>query len=205
MRLTNQFLAAALAGFSVLATAVAAQQPTQQPAPQQPPSPQQPTPPAPQPPETTGRGGRCRGQGGGQGGGREFATFPAQQRQLADAETIAKGKGLFTTNCSTCHGVDLRGGVTGGPNLLRSQVVLTDQHGELILPIVHGARAERGMPALPLPDQDVVAIAEDIHGELAAVGRQGRPPEAGGPAPNPIVGDAAAGEKYFTAKCSSCH
>ena len=32
----------------------------------------------------------------------------------------------------------------GGPNLLRSQVVLSDQHGELILPIVHGARAEEG-------------------------------------------------------------
>src|SRR3954466_1383092 len=209
MRLTNQFLAAALAGFTVLATAVAAQQPTQQPtqqpAPQQPPSPQQPTPPPPQPPETTGRGGRGRGQGGGQGGGREFATFPAQQRQLADAETIAKGKGLFTTNCSTCHGVDLRGGVTGGPNLLRSSVVLMDQHGELILPIVHGARAERGMPPLPLPDPDVIAIAEYIHSVVSTARGQGAPPESDTPPPNALVGDPKAGEAYFTASCSKCH
>src|SRR3954471_21134581 len=205
MRLTNQFLATALAGFTVLATAVAAQQPTQQPAPQQPASPQQPTPPAPQPPETPGRGGRGRGQGGGQGGGRGFATFPAQQRQLADAETIAKGKGLFTTNCSTCHGADLRGGVTGGPNLLRSAVVLMDQHGELILPIVHGARAERGMPPLPLPDPDVVAVAEYIHSVVATSRGQGAPPESDTPPPNALVGDAKAGEVYFTAHCSKCH
>ena len=80
-----------------------------------------------------------------------MATFPAQQRPPGDPELIARGKPLFVTNCSSCHGVDLRGGVTGGPNLLRSAVVLMDQHGELILPIVHGARAERGMPPLPFP------------------------------------------------------
>jgi cytochrome c oxidase cbb3-type subunit 3 len=203
MRLTNQLLATALAGFTVIATHVAAQQPTQQPAPPPQPSPQQPPAPAPQPPEPTGRGGR--GGGRGQGGGRGFATFPAQQRQLADPETIAKGKGLFTTICSSCHGADLRGGVTGGPNLLRSSVVLMDQHGELILPIVHGARAERGMPALPLPDPDVVAIAEYIHSVVFTSRGQGAPPESEAPAPNALVGDAKAGEAYFGAHCASCH
>jgi cytochrome c oxidase cbb3-type subunit III len=200
MRLTTQLLATALAGFTVLAIAADAQQPTQQPPPQQPPAPQQPTTPPPQAPGT-GRGGRGRGQGGG----REFPTFPAQQRQLADPETIAKGKALFTTNCSSCHGVDLRGGVTGGPNLLRSSVVLMDQHGELILPIVHGARAERGMPPLPLPDPDVVAIAEYIHSVVFTARGQGAPPETEAPPPNALVGDAKAGEAYFTAHCSSCH
>ena len=79
-----------------------------------------------------------------------MATFPAQQRPPGDPALIERGKGLYVTTCSRCHGADLRGGVTGGPNLLRSPVVLIDQHGELILPIVRGARAERGMPALPL-------------------------------------------------------
>ena len=77
------------------------------------------------------------------GQGNPTATFPAQQRALAEAAVIERGKGLYTTTCSPCHGADLRGGPTGGPNLLRSQVVLSDQHGELILPIVHGARAEQ--------------------------------------------------------------
>jgi cytochrome c oxidase cbb3-type subunit 3 len=61
------------------------------------------------------------------------------------------------------------------------------------------------MPALPLPDQDVVAIAEFIHSVVAKSGRQGRPPESEAPPPNAIVGDAAAGEIYFKAKCSQCH
>jgi cytochrome c oxidase cbb3-type subunit 3 len=135
-----------------------------------------------------------------------MATFPAQQRPPGDPELIAKGKPLFVTNCSSCHGVDLRGGVTGGPNLLRSAVVLMDQHGELILPIVRGARAERGMPPLPqLTDDDVKAVAEYVHSVVATSRNQGAPPESETPPPNALVGDAKAGETYFAAKCSSCH
>ena len=192
--MTNRFLAAALAGFTVIATHVTAQGPPQtpQPAPAQ-------TPPAtpPQTPDTGGRGGRGRGG--------QMATFPAQQRALADPAVIAKGKQLFTTNCVSCHGADLRGGVTGGPNLLRSGTVLMDQHGELILPIVRGARAERGMPPLPIPDDDVIAIAEYIHSVVASARGQGAPPESENPPPNALVGDATAGEVYFKANCTSCH
>jgi cytochrome c oxidase cbb3-type subunit III len=192
MNMTRGFLAASLAGYTLVASHVAAQGTPPQAPPAQPPTAGAP----PQP--DAGRGGR--GQGG-----RGMATFPAQQRPPGDPELIARGKPLFVTNCSSCHGVDLRGGVTGGPNLLRSAVVLMDQHGELILPIVHGARAERGMPPLPLPDPDVVAIAEYIHSVVATARNQGAPPESETPPPNALVGDAKAGEVYFAAKCSSCH
>jgi cytochrome c oxidase cbb3-type subunit 3 len=131
--------------------------------------------------------------------------FPAQQRPPGDPALIERGKGLYAINCSGCHGADLRGGGTGGPNLLRSQVVLSDQAGELVLPIVRGARADKGMPPLPLTDQDVKAVAEFIHGVLATSQRQGAPPPSEAPPPDPLVGNAAAGEKYFVAKCSSCH
>jgi cytochrome c oxidase cbb3-type subunit 3 len=190
--MTKRFLAVGLAGFTLIATHAAAQAPAQgTPPPQQPPAN------APQAPNPAGRG---RGQGG-----RGMATFPAQQRPPGDPELIARGKPLFVTNCSSCHGADLRGGVTGGPNLLRSPVVLMDQHGELILPIVHGARAERGMPALPLPDPDVIAVAEYIHSVVATSRGQGAPPESDAPPPDALVGDAKAGEAYFSAKCASCH
>jgi cytochrome c oxidase cbb3-type subunit 3 len=149
-------------------------------------------------------GGHLLAQAQG-GRGNPAATFPAQQRPPGDPALIERGKGLYTTTCSACHGPDLRGGTTGGPNLLRSQVVLSDQKGELILPIVHGSRAERGMPALPLPDADVIAIAEYLHAVIATGRKQGAPPEADVPPPNAVVGDAAAGEKYFAARCSSCH
>jgi cytochrome c oxidase cbb3-type subunit III len=141
----------------------------------------------------------------GQGRGANPGVFPAQQRPPGDPAVIERGKGLYVSICSACHGPDLRGGTTGGPNLLRSQVVLSDQHGELILPIVRGARAERGMPALPIPDEDVVAVAEYIHNVLSTARNQGAPPPTDAPPPNAVVGDAKAGEVYFKAKCGSCH
>lgn len=185
MRIRNQVMALALAGTTILAAHVVAQAP-----PPQGPPPQAPPPQAP--PPAGGRGGQP-------------AVFPAQQRPPGNPEVIARGKGLYTINCSGCHGTDLRGGATGGPNLLRSQVVLSDQAGELILPIVRGARAEKGMPPLPLNDDDVKAVAEFLHSVLATSQRQGAPPPTEKPPPDPLVGNAAAGEAYFKAKCSTCH
>src|SRR5580700_171638 len=61
---------------------------------------------------------------------------PGQQRPAEDPARIARGKTLYGISCTACHGADLRGGDLGGPNLLRSQVALSDQDGELILPII---------------------------------------------------------------------
>jgi cytochrome c oxidase cbb3-type subunit III len=164
------------------------------------------TPPAPPPaaPQTPAPEPAGRGQGRGRGQQRP-ATFPAQQRPPGDPAMIERGRGLYAVNCTACHGADLRGGQLGGPNLLRSLVVLNDQRGELILPIVRGSRAERGMPALPIPDNDVEAIAEYIHSVLATSAGQGSPPPSDAPPPNIVVGDASAGQAFFAAKCSSCH
>jgi cytochrome c oxidase cbb3-type subunit III len=191
MHMHRVVAASALAVFTAVISHVAAQGT---------PAPAPPAGGAPQAPAPAGGQGR-----GGRGGGGEPAVFPAQQRPPGDPALIERGKALFSTNCSACHGADLRGGGMGGPNLLRSPVVLMDQAGELILPIVHGERKERGMPALPLEDNDVKAVAEFIHSVLSTSRGQGAPPESDAPPPNPIVGDAAAGQAYFTAKCSSCH
>src|SRR3954470_13815230 len=167
----------------------------------QPPQPAAPAPtPAAQPPAGPPQGGRGRGQ----------ATFPAQQRTLADPAVIARGKTLFEINCRLCHGADLRGGDMGGVNLLRSNLVLTDQHGELILPVVHGGRQNPGMPPMPpfpqIPDDDVKAIAEYIHSVAFTMRGQGNPPLSAEPVVLYIVvGNPAAGKAYFEAKCASCH
>lgn len=93
----------------------------------------------------------------------------------------------------------------GGPNLLRSGVMLNDANGELLLPIVRGARANAGMPAIDLPADDVTAVAVYVHSVLATARAQGAPPPGPIAALNVLVGDAAAGEAYFNAKCASCH
>jgi cytochrome c oxidase cbb3-type subunit 3 len=144
---------------------------------------------------------------GGRGQGRG-ATFPAQQRAAGDPAVIARGKTIYEINCRACHGADLRGGDIGGPNLLRSQLVLNDQHGELILPVVKNGRMPPGlppMPPLPLPDDDVKAVAEYIHAVAATMRGQGSPPAGAEVALNIVVGNADAGRAYFASKCASCH
>src|SRR4051812_24156285 len=81
------------------------------------------------------------------GRGRGPATFPAQQRAPGDPAMIARGQQIYAATCRACHGPDLRGGDMGGPNLLRSQLVLNDQNGELIQPVVLNGRQNPGMPA----------------------------------------------------------
>ncbi|MGA2737378.1 MAG: c-type cytochrome [Bryobacteraceae bacterium] len=139
-------------------------------------------------------------------GARRFGGFvPGQQRPPGDPVQITHGKALYGVSCAGCHGVDLRGGDLGGPNLLRSQVALSDREGELILPIIQGARQDEGMPAIPISPQDGLAVAAYIRSVLETIGGQGRPPSIGKEAPSILVGDAGAGQAYFAAKCGSCH
>ena len=61
------------------------------------------------------------------------------------------------------------------------------------------------MPALPLGEEDVKAIAEYIHSVAFTMRGQGSPPPGEEVELNIVVGDAKAGEAYFAAKCASCH
>jgi cytochrome c oxidase cbb3-type subunit 3 len=83
-------------------------------------------------------------QGGRRGGG----FVPGQQRPPGDPIQIERGKTLYGIACRSCHGADLRGGDMGGPNLLRSQLALSDLDGELIIPVIKGSRQSTGMPAM---------------------------------------------------------
>ena len=130
---------------------------------------------------------------------------PGQKRPPGDPVQIARGKTLFEINCRSCHGSDLRGGDMGGPNLLRSQVALSDQDGELIVPIIHGSRQNMGMPAIGVSDQDAKAIAAYVRSVMGTIGRQGMPPSAGKAPPSILVGNAQEGKAYFGARCSGCH
>src|ERR1700704_2380353 len=88
----------------------------------------------------------------------------AQRRQVspvrppADAAAVERGKALYGVNCQFCHGADTRGG-DGGPSLLRSGVVLDDQNGELMAPVIQNGRSDRGMPKFGFSRDQVADIA----------------------------------------------
>jgi cytochrome c oxidase cbb3-type subunit 3 len=139
--------------------------------------------------------------GQGRGG---VASFPAQQRDPADPAVVARGRAIYDTECRRCHGADLRGGEQGGSNLLRAAVVLNDREGELIHPVLQGSHKDR-LPS-GLSADDVKTLAAYIHSVLALAPGQGAPPPPVKPFElKVLVGDAAAGERFFAAKCASCH
>ena len=139
---------------------------------------------------------------------RRQGTYPALQRPPGDPELVARGQAVYGINCRACHGLDLRGGDLGGPNLLRSQLVLRDEEGELMGPVILEGRSSSsgdGMPPQPLSENDVRAVVEYIHDILGTASRQGGPPPGDEVELDILVGDATAGQTYFAARCASCH
>jgi mono/diheme cytochrome c family protein len=129
----------------------------------------------------------------GQGG---FVAYP--QRAVADPAAVERGKAMFSVNCGFCHGPDARGGDSGGPNLMRSDVVLLDDKGERIGPVVLGGRADKGMPPFMLTAAQIGDIAAFLH-SLPVSSRTGERQV------DIVVGNADAGRGLFQAKCASCH
>lgn len=120
-------------------------------------------------------------------------------RAPGDPAKVQRGKQTFSANCSFCHGSDARGGETG-PNLVRSQLVLDDQNGELISEVIKKGIPGKGMPPIAIGDDDIASVVAFLH-SLQNIQR-------GMSTSAPIdilVGDAAAGEAYFKANCATCH
>lgn len=120
-------------------------------------------------------------------------------RKSVDPALAEQGKNLFSVRCAFCHGSDARGGESG-PNLLRSEIVLNDQDGEQIGPVVLHGRPQQGMPAFEMSAEQIKQIAGFLHNLPVSGNERGR----GGHIVIP-VGDATAGKKDFDQKCASCH
>ena len=144
---------------------------------------------AAQQPATAPEGGR------GRIGGIGIGAYPV--RPPGDPATLERGLALYKINCAFCHGQDARGG-DGGPSLLRSALVLADQNGELIGPVLEQGRG--AMPKFAFRPDQVADLAVFLHSFRVAgydVSRQ-KPPTI-------LVGDAKAGAAYFNEACGSCH
>lgn len=112
---------------------------------------------------------------------------------------VARGKQLFSANCAFCHGADATGG-NGGPDLIRSVLVNHDEHGNLIAPVLRGARADKGMPKFDFTDARIADIVAFLHQRNRDARLRFTYKIA-----DVAVGDAAAGKRYFDTHCSQCH
>ena len=118
-----------------------------------------------------------------------------------DPELASDGEKIFGPTCGFCHGAEGRGGQ--GPDLLRSPVVLDDDKGELIGPVIQNGRPSKGMPAFSsLTEEQVRAIAEFLHMQVELAANRGTYQVQ-----NIVTGNAQAGEAYFKGegKCTTCH
>lgn len=118
-----------------------------------------------------------------------------------DPAAVERGKTAFVGACGFCHGASAKGGEKG-PDLLRSVVVLDDENGSTIGPVILRGRPEKGMPRFPFTQQQISEIAAFLHDSIKnAIERDNYK------ILNIVTGDPKAGEAYFSGagKCSSCH
>ena len=122
--------------------------------------------------------------------------------EAPDPAAVQRGKQIFTANCGFCHGATATGG-EGGPNLVRSVLVLHDNNGSNIGPVVHQGRPGKGMPAFPaITDAQISDIAAYLKSRIQAAANRGAYEIQ-----NIVVGNAESGKAYFdgTGKCNTCH
>jgi mono/diheme cytochrome c family protein len=136
--------------------------------------------------------------GGGRGGGRGG---PPPEQVAASAAAVERGEQLLVAECGFCHGANARGG-SGGPDLLRSEIVLNDENGKELGDFLKVGRPDKGMPKFDLTPAQVSDLAAFLHARIAtAVNRNAYK------ILDILTGDAKAGEAYFTGagRCTSCH
>lgn len=128
----------------------------------------------------------------------------AKAAALAADPAVDRGRKQFVQSCAFCHGNDATGG--RGPDLMRSPLVAHDVKGDLIGVVVHQGRPDKGMPALPLSDDQVTDVAAFLHAMAAEAIASSEVPE-GYAVQRLLTGSATAGKAYFNGAggCSGCH
>jgi cytochrome c oxidase cbb3-type subunit 3 len=118
-----------------------------------------------------------------------------------DPASVERGKQNFASTCGFCHGSNAKGGEKG-PDLLRSVLVLHDEGGKNIGPVILKGRPDRGMPHFPFTTEQIIDIANFLHNSIESAKDRDNYQIL-----NIVTGDPKAGMAYFNGagKCSSCH
>jgi len=132
----------------------------------------------------------------GRGGG-----FTGRGYPVYDPAAVDRGRNAFVSACGFCHGANAKGGESG-PDLLRSVLVLDDDNGERIGPVILNGRADKGMPKFAFSQAQISDIATFLHNGIRAASLHGVYPII-----DIVTGDPKAGQAYFNGagKCNECH
>jgi hypothetical protein len=89
---------------------------------------------------------------------------------------------------------------------VRSTVVLHDEKGEEIGPIVKNGRPQAGMPAFPeLKPEEIYNISQYLHMQIELAANRGTYGQTYSSLRNQVSGDPKKGEIFFETHCSGCH
>ncbi len=129
---------------------------------------------------------------------------PAWPQSDSQDPAIERGHKQFEQSCGFCHGPDATG--ARGPDLLRSPLVAHDVKGDKIGEVIRLGRPDKGMPAMPLTDQQVLDIAAFLHARATEALNSSEVPSKY-PLEKLLTGDPAAGKAYFNGAggCQGCH
>ena len=128
-------------------------------------------------------------------------TLGALMGAHVDKEAAERGRKIFVPTCGFCHGNDAQG--KSGPDLVRSPLVLHDNKGDTIGPVLQNGRPNRGMPAFSgLTPTQVADISEFLHSQAASVANRFAYTIG-----NLLTGDPRKGATFFNGDghCANCH
>jgi cytochrome c oxidase cbb3-type subunit III len=124
-------------------------------------------------------------------------------KMVVEPAEAEQGRTVWASECISCHGADARGG-SGGPNLVRSAMVLHDRYGSGLGPFLkEGHPMHSGKPSTALTEAQVVQLSHFLRQRITDTLR-------GSPlfdVKNVLTGDPKSGAAYFNGegKCSTCH
>ena len=116
-----------------------------------------------------------------------------------DPAAVERGNRNFVAKCAFCHGSSATGG-EGGPDLVRSLLVLHDEKGNKIGPVILEGRPQKGMPKFAMSQPEISDIAAFLRNQAQNKGNR-----MTYQIQNVVTGDPKAGEAYFNNKCKHCH
>ena len=122
-------------------------------------------------------------------------------RPVPPSDAVERGQKQFVVQCGSCHGADARG-EDNGPDLVRSVIVLDDEQGSLIGPVVRKGFPNQGMPGFDLSDAQIRDLAAFLREKTqAAINRNAYP------ILNVVTGNPKDGAAFFNGagRCNTCH